>query len=85
MDPRRRVDFTADGWSAEILSCAISIAALFCLIATLRYFQGRIMTEVPLKININSLVAVLATTIKNSLLLAVAEDKFHRSHKIIIF
>lgn len=43
------------------------------------------MTEVPLKININSLVAVLATTIKKSLLLAVAEGKFHRSHKIIIF
>lgn len=66
-----------DSWTAEILSCSVSAATLFCLIATLRSFEGRVVTEMPLKININSLVAVLATAIKASLLLAVAEGKFY--------
>jgi hypothetical protein len=53
-----------DDWRAEILSCFVSAATLFCLIATLRYFESRVITEMPLKINMNSIVAVLATTIK---------------------
>jgi hypothetical protein len=73
-----------DGWKAEILSCSISAVALFCLIATLRYFEGRVITETPLKININTLVAVLATTIKASLLLAVAEGKCYRRHMTMV-
>jgi hypothetical protein len=63
----------------------MSKVTLFCLIGTLRYFEGRIITEMPLKININSLVAVLATTIKASLLLAVAEGKFYNRIKAIMF
>lgn len=74
-----------DNWTAEILSCSLSAAALFCPVATLRYFEGWVITEMPLKININSLVAVLATTIKASLLLAVAEDRFHDRLKINMF
>jgi hypothetical protein len=74
-----------DGWTAEILSCSMSAIALFCLIATLRYFNGQIITEMPLKININSLVAVLATTIKASLLLAVAEGKFYGKFEDTVF
>jgi hypothetical protein len=66
-----------NGWTAEVLSCALSAAALFCLIATLRYFEGRIITEMPLKISINTLVAVLATTIKASLLLAITEGMIY--------
>jgi hypothetical protein len=74
-----------DGWTAEILSCCVSAATLFCLTATLLYFEGRVMTAMPLKININSLVAVLATTIKASLLLAVAEGRFYDRLKNSIF
>jgi hypothetical protein len=74
-----------DGWRAEILGCSVSAAALFCLIATLQYFEGRVITEMPLKINMNSLVAVLATTIKATLLLAVAEGRFYDRLKLSIF
>jgi hypothetical protein len=74
-----------DGWTAEILSCSLSAAALLGLMATLRYFEGWVITAMPLKININSLVAVFATTIKASLLLAVAEGKFYVTLMISIF
>jgi hypothetical protein len=39
----------------------------------------------PLKINMNSIVAVLATTIKATLLLAVAEGRFYDRLKLSIF
>jgi hypothetical protein len=74
-----------DGWTAEILSCSVSAATLLCLIATLRYFEGRVVTEMPLKINMNSLVAVLATTIKATLLLAVGEGRFCDRLKLSMF
>jgi hypothetical protein len=74
-----------DGWTAEILSCSMSAVALSCLVATLQYFEGRVITEMPLKISINTLVAVLATTMKAMLLLAVAEGKFNRRQMTIIF
>jgi hypothetical protein len=74
-----------DSWTAEILSCSLSAASLFCLITTLRHFEGWVITEMPLKININALVAVLATTIKASLLLAVAEGKSYDRLKISMF
>ena len=62
-----------DGWAAELMSCALSTIAMVFLVATLRYFDGRVITEMPLKISINTLVAILAGIIKSSLLLPVAE------------
>jgi len=62
-----------DGWAAELMSCALSILAMSCLVATLHYFDGRVITKMPLKISINTLVAILAGIIKSSLLLPVAE------------
>ncbi|KAH8727700.1 hypothetical protein GQ44DRAFT_770257 [Phaeosphaeriaceae sp. PMI808] len=61
-----------DGWAAEIVSCALSVLALACLVAILRYFDGYVVTKMPLKISINTLVAVIAAVIKSSLLLPVA-------------
>jgi len=55
------------------MSCALSILAMYCLMATLYYFDGRVITKMPLKISINTLVAILAGIIKSSLLLPVAE------------
>jgi hypothetical protein len=62
-----------NGWAAELMSCALSTLAMACLIATLRFFDGRVITEMPLKISINTLVAILAGITKSSLLLPVAE------------
>jgi len=55
------------------MSCALSVVAMASLVATLRYFDGRVITEMPLKISINTLVAILAGITKTSLLLPVAE------------
>jgi len=57
------------------MSCALSIIAMASLVATLWYFDGRVITEMPLKISINTLVAILAGITKSSLLLPVAECK----------
>jgi hypothetical protein len=67
-----------DGWAAEILSCVLSVLALACLVAVLRYFDGSVVTEMPLKISINTLVAVLAAVVKTLLLLPVAEGTLLR-------
>jgi hypothetical protein len=67
-----------DGWAAETASCALSVLALACLVVILRYFDGYVVTEMPLKISINTLVAVLAAVIKSSLLLPVAEGMLLR-------
>ena len=56
-----------------MMSCALSTIAMVFLVATLRYFDGRVITEMPLKISINTSVAILAGIIKSSLLLPVAE------------
>jgi hypothetical protein len=64
--------------AAEILSCVLSVLALACLVAVLRYFDGSVVTEMPLKISINTLVAVLAAVVKTSLLLPVAEGTLLR-------
>jgi len=65
--------YWTNGWIPETVSCGLSFIALVCLIATLRYFEGHSLTDMPLKININTLVAVFAAVIKSSLLLPVAE------------
>jgi hypothetical protein len=62
-----------DGWVAEVMSCALSVVAMACLITTLRYFDGHVLTQMPLKISINTLVAIMAAVVKSSLLLPVAE------------
>jgi hypothetical protein len=62
-----------DSWTAEVLSCALSVIALACLVSALRYFDGYVVTKLPLKVSINTLVAVFAAIIKSSLLLPVAE------------
>lgn len=64
-----------DSWIAETLSCALAVIALACLIATLCYYQGRVLTTLPLKISLNTLVAVYSAVIKASLLMPVAEGK----------
>lgn len=65
-----------DSWAAEALSCSLAVIALVCLIAILQYFDGYIITQTPLKISINTLVAIYAGTIKTSLLLPVAEGTY---------
>jgi hypothetical protein len=62
-----------DGWAAGVLSCVLSIAALVCLVATLQCFNGYAVTDIPLNVSINTLVAGFAAVIKSSLLLPVAE------------
>ncbi|KAH6620179.1 hypothetical protein C7974DRAFT_399064 [Boeremia exigua] len=63
-----------DGWVYEILSCVVAILALASLVAILRYFDGFIITELPLHISINTLIAVIGAVIKAMILLPVAES-----------
>jgi hypothetical protein len=67
--------FWNDAWTAESLSCGLSLLALICLVASLRYLEGYALIDMPLQISINTLVAVFAAVIKASLLLPVAECK----------
>jgi hypothetical protein len=62
-----------DRWTTEILSCILSLAVLAGLALTLRFLDGHVVTEVPLTVSVNAVVAVFATVIKTSLLLPVAE------------
>lgn len=70
---RRLHIYWTNGWVPEMLSCGLSLSALICLITTLRYLEGYALIDMPLKISINTLVAVFAAVIKSSLLLPVAE------------
>lgn len=70
--------FWADTWTAEILSCGLALIAFICLISTLRRLEGGVLTNMPLKISINTLVAVYAGVIKASLLFPVTEGKSKR-------
>jgi hypothetical protein len=69
----------ADGWAAEIASCVLSFFALASLVIVLRYFDGYVVTKIPLLISINTLVAILAGIIKSALLLPVGEGTLLRS------
>jgi hypothetical protein len=62
-----------DMWAAESASLVLSPVALIYLICTLRYFHGSVIIEMPLKISINTLVAIIAAVVKSALLLPVAE------------
>jgi hypothetical protein len=64
-----------DGWIAEFLSCGLAVVAFIGLVVALRIFNGHVLTEVPLKISINTLVAVFSAVIESLLLLPVAEGK----------
>lgn len=61
-----------DGWAAEVLSCALYTFALASLVFLLRFFDGHVVTEVPLEISINTLVAIIAAVVKSSIILPVA-------------
>lgn len=73
--PPRLLTLWSNGWIAEVLSCAFSLTALICLILVLHKFNGYVLTDMPLKISINTLVAVIAAVMKSSLLLPIAEGQ----------
>jgi hypothetical protein len=60
------------------MSCVLSVLALASLVAVLRHFNGSVVMEMPLKISINTLVAIFAAIIKSALLLPVAEGTLIR-------
>jgi hypothetical protein len=62
-----------DRWTTKILSCILSLAALAGLVLTLRFLDGHVVTEVPLAVSVNAVVAMFATVIKTSLILPVTE------------
>ena len=73
--PRKLSQLTAwwrDGWIAELLSCGLALIAFIGLIIILRAFNHYVITEIPLKISIDTLVAVLSAVVKSSLLLPVS-------------
>ena len=69
----RATTFWVNGWTSEVLSCTLAITALACLIATLKAFDGNVLTEMPLHISINTLIAIFTAVIKSSILLPVSE------------
>lgn len=67
--------FWVDSWAAEMTSCAIALSSLVCLIAILSAYQDRVLGDLPMKLSINTLVSILASILKASLIMPVAECK----------
>lgn len=69
----RTVAFWMDSWIAEVLSCGVAVLSLIGLTVTLRVFQGKPLADYPLKISLNTIVAVFSAIVKASLLMPVGE------------
>lgn len=68
--------FWTNGWTSEVFSCSLAITALICLVVALSLFDGGLLTDMPLKISVNTLIAVFTAVIKSSLLLPVSESEY---------
>lgn len=60
-------------WIWEVLSVCLSIGLLVAIVLVLNHFHGDIMPQWRFSINLNTLVALLATIARASMLAAVAE------------
>lgn len=71
--PSRLSKLWADSWIPEYASLALTITAFVGLIWILLHFDGAVVTQMPLNISVNTLIAITTAVIKSSLLLPVAE------------
>ena len=70
--------FWDNSWAPELLSCLVAVLALSGLLLVLGIYQGRVLQDLPIKISINTLIAIFATIIKVSLAMPVAEGAYSR-------
>jgi len=56
-----------------MLSCSVSLVSFICLVVVLHYFDGHVVTDIPLSLSINTLVAIFAAISKSALMFSVAE------------
>lgn len=72
---RRLNRFWIDGWAPEIASCSIALSSLVFLIAILSLYQNKVLEDLPIRLSINTVVSILASILKASLVMPVAECK----------
>lgn len=81
--------FTLKVWFWEIISVILTIGLIIAIVVILDHYEGRTLPDWPLGINLNTLVALLATFIRTLMLVTVAEvlgqmkwDWFSRSRSL---
>jgi hypothetical protein len=62
-----------ESWKLELLSVALGVGFLAAIFITLAVFDGQDMPNWPVRLNLNSLVAIYATVLRALLLFAIAE------------
>lgn len=60
-------------WKWELVSVLLTIGLLAAIVSIMLHFENRTLPEWPLSINLNTLIALLATIMRASMLVAVAE------------
>jgi len=60
-------------WGLELLSCLASAAALAAIIATLSIHNNQPLPEWPFGVSINAVIGLLATTLRVTMILPIAE------------
>lgn len=75
---RRFNQIWADSWAPEIASCFIALGSLVSLIVILAVYDNEVLQDVPLGLSINTVVSILASTLKASMIMPVAECKCSR-------
>ncbi|PWY88170.1 hypothetical protein BO70DRAFT_377746 [Aspergillus heteromorphus CBS 117.55] len=61
------------GWTWEIVSCVIAVAALIAIIAILYNYDGKPMPDWPYGITLNALVSLLVTVMKAAMVFPITE------------
>jgi hypothetical protein len=69
------LDYCADRWAFEILSCTFALLCLLAIIVTLVTHQDQSLPQWPRMISINSLIAIFTALMKAALMVPIAEGE----------
>ncbi len=68
-------------WKWEIGSLLVSILTLMAIIVTLSKQDGKVILSLPSRINLNSIIAILTTILRVTLLVVVGEGKIVKGYE----
>ncbi|OJJ67567.1 hypothetical protein ASPBRDRAFT_47625 [Aspergillus brasiliensis CBS 101740] len=69
----RSSKFSLSGWTWEIVSCVVAVAALVAIIIVLYNYDNRPMPDWPYGITLNAVVSVLVTLMKAAMIFPITE------------
>lgn len=72
--------FWDNSWTPELLSCLLAILALGGLLLLLGRNQDSVLHDLPIKLSINTIIAIFAAIIKALLIMPVAEGSHPRNY-----